>query len=79
MEPDTQRDKIIDELEQLNAKMERQGKVSYQLREGILKGIGFFIGSAIIATILLGILGPIFGNIEWVRDTYEAGEGILRP
>lgn len=79
MEPDTQRDKVIDQLEQLNAKLEKQSRATYQLREGILKGIGFFIGSAIIATILLGILGPIFGNITWVRDTYETREEILRP
>ena len=78
-ELDTQRDKVIEQLEALNAKLEKQGKVTYQLREGILKGIGFFIGSAILATILLGILGPIFGDITWVRDTYQTGEEILRP
>jgi hypothetical protein len=78
MEPDTQRDKIIEQLEQLNAKLEKQGRVRYQLREGIIKGVGFFIGSAILATILLGILGPIFGDIQWVRDTYETGEEILK-
>jgi hypothetical protein len=79
MEPDNQRDKIIEQLEGLNTKLEKQGKVSYQLREGVIKGVGFFIGSAILATILLGILGPIFGDIQWVRDTYEAGEEILQP
>ena len=74
MEPDTQQDKVIEQLEQLNMKLEKQAKVTYQLREGVIKGVGFFIGSAILATILLGILGPIFGDIEWVRDTYETGE-----
>ena len=79
MDNEPQRDKLIEQLEKLNTKMERQGMMRYQLREGILKGVGFFIGSAIIATILLGILGPIFADIEWVRDTYQAGEEIIRP
>jgi|GEM_PF-1092107 len=81
MEQDSssQRDKILEQLEQLNIAMEKQRKVRYQVREGIIHGIGFFIGSVIIATILLGVLGPIFGKIQWVRDSYQAGEEILRP
>ena len=79
MDNEPQDNKLIAQLQQLNDKMEHQGMMRYQLRDGILKGIGFFMGSAIIATILLGILGPVFGDIEWVRDTYEVGESILRP
>jgi len=78
MEQDTQHEKLATQLEKLNTRLEKQGMIRYQLREGIVKGIGFFIGSAILATILLGILAPIFGDIQWVRDSYEAGEDILK-
>ena len=77
MEPDTQRDKLIEQLEKLNNKIDRQSKIRTILGEGIIRGIGFFNGSAILATNLLGILGPELGDITRVRDTYEAGEEIL--
>ena len=78
MEQHEHHEKILLQLEHLNNRLERQGMIRYQFREGIIKGIGFFIGSAILATILLGILGPIFGDIQWVRDTYQTGEEILQ-
>lgn len=45
---------------------------------GIVYGIGFFVGSAIIATIALGILGPWFGKIPWVHSAFETGVSLLR-
>ncbi len=45
---------------------------------GIVYGIGFFVGSAIIATIALGIFGPWFGKIEWLRSSFELGGSLLR-
>jgi hypothetical protein len=45
---------------------------------GILYGIGFFVGSAIIATIALGIFGPWFAQIPWVRAAYEAGTALVQ-
>lgn len=78
MELENQRDKIIEQLEELNIKIEQQSTIKYLLTTGIIYGIGFFIGSAILATIVLGILGPIFGKIEWVKTNYEAGTSILK-
>lgn len=78
MELENQRDKIIEQLEELNIKIEQQSSVKYLLTTGIIYGIGFFIGSAILATIVLGILGPIFGKIEWVKTNYETGTSILK-
>jgi len=45
---------------------------------GIIYGLGFFVGSAIIATIVFGILGPWFGQFQWIRDAFETGVSLLR-
>ncbi len=78
MNMENQRDKIIEQLEFLNAKMDRQNSTVQILKMGVIYGIGFFIGSAILATIALGVLGPLFGKIDWVRTNFETGTSILR-
>ncbi len=78
MDLENQRDKIIEQLEILNAKMDRQNSVWRILRMGVIHGVGFFVGSAILATIALGVLGPMFGKIEWVKNNFQAGAEILR-
>ncbi len=78
MDLENQRDKIIEQLELLNAKMDRQNSAKRVITTGIIYGVGFFIGSAIIATIALGVLGPLFGKISWVKTNFETGTSILR-
>ena len=78
MEVEQQRDKIIEQLEALNEKIGRQLSVKHFFTMGVIYGVGFFVGSAILATIVLGILGPIFGKISWVKDSYETGVTILK-
>lgn len=78
MEIENQRDKIIEQLEALNVKLAKQISIKNILFTGVIYGIGFFIGSAIIATIVLGMLGPVFGKIEWVKTNYETGTSILK-
>ncbi|MDO8518091.1 MAG: hypothetical protein Q7S26_02265 [bacterium] len=73
-----QRDKIIENLEMLNKQVVRQNSLVRMLWIGIIYGIGFFIGSAIIATIAFGILGPWFGQIPWIRNAFETGASLLR-
>ena len=68
-----QRDTIITELETLNELMKRQMSFPRVFLVGIIQGLGFFIGSAIIATIALGVLGPWVGKIGWVHDMFEIG------
>lgn len=79
MEPDNQRDKMIEQLQALNAKLAKQLSVKQILLTGIIYGVGFFVGSAIIATIALGILGPIVGKIPWVQENFIRGVSILNP
>lgn len=50
----------------------------HTLLRGVVYGIGFFIGSAIVATILLGVVGPYFIDIPWVHDNFIRGTSILR-
>lgn len=78
MDTNEQYGKVIAQLELLNEKLEKQSKPSRIFATGIVYGIGFFIGSAILATIALGMLGPIFGKIQWVKTNYETGTSILR-
>lgn len=73
MELGEQRDRIIEQLELLNQKMVRQNSVKHIFMKGIIYGLGFFIGSAVIATIAFGLLSPLFGNIDWVKSNYERG------
>ncbi len=78
MSLEEQRDKIIENLELLNRQVARQNSFARMLVVGIVYGIGFFIGSAIIATIALGILGPWFAQIPWIRAAFETGLSLLR-
>ncbi len=65
--------KIIAQLELLNAKIDKQNSIRHVFGMAIIYGIGFFVGSAIIATIAFGILSPWIGQIDWVRDNFERG------
>ena len=78
MELDNQRDKIIEQLEMLNVKIEKQNSFRRVFVVGIVYGVGFFVGSAIIATIALGILGPQIAKIDWVRTMFETGSSIIK-
>jgi hypothetical protein len=72
-----QRDEIIVELKGVNEKLRVQNSYLHMFVVGIVYGIGFVVGSAVIATILLGALGPWIGQIPWVRTAFEAGVQLL--
>lgn len=73
MEESIKHNQIIEQLERLNAQVSRQNSIRRVFCVGVIYGIGFFVGSAIIATIALGIFGPYFGQIPWVRNAFETG------
>ena len=75
-EEEQQRDQIIEQLELLNKKMTQQNSVRHNFMKGIIYGVGFFIGSVVIATILLGLLSPWFGQIDFVRNNFERGTSL---
>lgn len=69
---------LIRQVEALNAKIAKQLSVKNIFITGIIYGIGFFIGSAILATIALGVLGPVLGKITWVKTNYDTGVSIIK-
>ncbi len=71
-----QRDAIVDQLESLNTKMSRQNSIKHIFLTGVIYGVGFFIGSAVIATIAFGVLSPWIGEIDWIRDNFERGASL---
>ena len=78
MEEDIKHSQIIEQLEKLNAQVARQNSIRRVFAVGVVYGIGFFVGSAVIATIALGIFGPYFGQIPWVRNAFETGLQLKR-
>lgn len=78
METNTEdvQEKILQQLVLLNEKTAKGNSVKNIFLTGVIYGVGFFIGSAILATIALGILGPWIGRIDWVQEYYERGSSI---
>lgn len=77
MEP-AQDVKFLEEVEQLRAQLKHQNSLGRMFVVGIVYGVGFFVGSAILATIAFGIFATWFGGIDWLRVVYEAGSNLLR-
>ena len=71
-------ERIVEHLDMLNRKIAKQHSFFRIFLVGITYGIGFFLGSAIIATIALGVFGPWFADIPWIRNSFEAGAALLR-
>ncbi|MFA7302394.1 MAG: hypothetical protein WC030_01460 [Candidatus Paceibacterota bacterium] len=69
---------VVEHLEALNRQMALQNSLRRIFLVGIIYGIGFFVGSAIIATIALGIFGPWFAQIAWVRDAFVTGASLAQ-
>lgn len=68
---------LLAELQTLNGNISRQLSVRRIFFTGIVYGIGFFLGSAVLAVIALGIFGPMIGSIPWVEETFHRGTVIL--
>ncbi len=73
-----QHEKIIQHLDLLNRQVARQNSLGRMFVVGIIYGIGFFVGSAILATVALGVLGPWFAKISWIRSAFETGGTLMR-
>ncbi len=67
---------ILEQLKLLNIKLAKQNSLGFIFRTGIVYGVGFFIGSAILATIALGVFAPWFGQIDWIAENYQKGESL---
>jgi hypothetical protein len=76
MEIKTTEEKILDQLILLNNRTAKHNSVKITFMTGLIYGVGFFVGSAILATIALGVLSPWFGEIDWIRENFERGESL---
>jgi hypothetical protein len=78
MELDTKStdEKILEQLILLNEKTRKHDTTRHIFYTGIIYGFGFFLGSAILATIVLGALSPWFGRIDWIKENFERGESL---
>lgn len=74
---DNQRE-IIENLEKLNWEMHKQNSLRQRFMVGIVYGVGFFMGSAILATTLLGIFWPWIAQIPFIQNAFEAGGLLLQ-
>jgi len=69
---ESQRDQIIHNLEKLNEKIEKQVSIWYVLRNGVIHGIGFIVGSTVVTAIVVSIALRFFEDtmladvISWI-------------
>ena len=70
-------DPILGELRQLNDSITKENSFTRKLVGGMIYGVGFVIGSAIVATILIGLFAPLIGQIGWVRSAFQTGSSYI--
>ena len=72
-EKKTQQQKLLDNLESINEKLEKRVSLRYTFVHGMVNGLGTFIGATIVAAIVLALLAWILDifDITIVRDFVE--------
>ncbi len=70
-----QRTHIIAHLERLNTNVEKQMSISYGLRNGVIYGLGFVIGSTVLSAFIVTLVlqffnDTLFGDVvHWIVRT----------
>lgn len=72
-------DKVIEHLEAIRREIEQQNSYKHMFGVGIVYGLGFVLGSAILATVIIGVLGPWVAQISWVRNAFQQGSSFIHP
>lgn len=67
-----------DTLGKILSELKRQNSYSYNFSRGIVYGIGFFIGSAIIAVMILGAIAPTLSKLDIVRQIFNDGTDVIQ-
>lgn len=60
-------DEVIEQLEKLNEETAKSHSLKRQFLVGIVYGVGFVVGSAIIATMIIGLFGPLLSHPDRPR------------
>lgn len=63
MEKDKIQEELVSELKIFNETIKKQQKIRRLLRNGMLNGIGFVIGTSILAGVAISILVFFFGDL----------------
>ncbi len=78
MESGEKSDPILEQLRHLNAELSQQNSLRQRFLTGIVYGVGFILGSAILATIVIGLAAPLVANIPWVQELFLRGASLVR-
>jgi len=65
---ETQEEKIVENLEELNENVIKQNSYKGYLVKGMFYGIGFVVGTTILGAIVLSILYKLFGNVPLIGE-----------
>jgi len=74
---DNHADTIIAHLDALNRQIARQSSYSRMFVVGVCYGIGFVVGSALLATVLIGFAAPYLAQIPWVQSAFNIGSSVI--
>jgi hypothetical protein len=61
-------ERVVKNLEKINAKMEKQTQLGHMLYAGVIHGIGIVAGSTIFAVVIISVVVQIFGDLPIVGD-----------
>lgn len=64
---------MLEAVQALYHEVKRQNTIGYVFTRGLIYGVGFVIGTTIVATIAIGVFRPLFDKVAWVRDNYLRG------
>lgn len=75
---ESERDELKQQMAKLTAALEAQNSLLTALAKGIFYGFGFFIGSAILAAVGVGLFVHFIGVPSWAQDAFQAGSSFGR-
>ena len=64
-------------VQQLNAQLQRQNSFKQRFLDGVVYGVGFVIGSVLVASVLIGLLSPWLKQLPFVQGLYQSGQQVI--
>lgn len=69
--PEGIQEQVAETLEELNTNMKKQVSIRHMFFIGMIYGVGFIIGSTVVAVVLLHILGVLFGDVPLLENIVD--------
>jgi hypothetical protein len=73
-----QESELIAQVKLLSAQLAQQNSFWQALMRGVFYGVGFVIGSAVLAVLVIGVLLPFVKDIPGVQEAFINGVSIIR-